>query len=249
MHISSGAWWRTRILSAHSLADLRESLTMIAQRIGFRHFVFRGRYSKIRSGHNEIRLDNCPAGWFDYCSEHGFATAPDPMHHRAMQEATPVLWRDWISHYPAYFAAARKFGLITGVTHAVYGPLGDQSSISFMKGVGGIEAEREIVSALSECQLIACYAHQMVARAAENGLAPENPGAPPPKSAPALTERERECLMWVATGKTAAQVAATLALSEATIIYHLTKARRKLDASNSRHAISKAISMKLIALN
>jgi DNA-binding CsgD family transcriptional regulator len=52
-----------------------------------------------------------------------------------------------------------------------------------------------------------------------------------------------------ATGKTAAQVAATLSLSEATIIYHLTKARRKLDAENSRHAISKAISLKLIAPN
>jgi DNA-binding CsgD family transcriptional regulator len=44
-------------------------------------------------------------------------------------------------------------------------------------------------------------------------------------------------------------VAATLSLSEATIIYHLTKARRKLAAENSRHAISTAISLKLIAPN
>jgi DNA-binding CsgD family transcriptional regulator len=247
--MSSGAWWRTRILSANSLADLRESLAIIVQRIGFRHFVFRGRYPRTRSGHHEIRLDNCPAGWFDYCSEHGFAAASDPIHHRAMQEATPVLWRDWVSHYPTYFAAARKFGLVSGVTHAVYGPLGDQSSLSFMKGIGGIEAEREIVTALSECQLIACYAHRTVARVIENGLDSANPGAPSPGSAPTLTERERECLTWVATGKTAAQVAATLSLSEATIIYHLSKARRKLEAANSRHAVSKAISLKLIAPN
>jgi len=244
----NGAWWRTRILSANSLADLRESLAMIVQRIGFRHFVFRGCYPQTRDGHHEIRLDNCPAGWFDYCSEHG-ATAPDPMHHRAMQEATPVLWRDWVSHYPNYFAAARKFGLVTGATHAVYGPVGDRSSISFMKGVGGIEAEREISDALSECQLIACYAHRRVARVIENGSETENPGAPLPRLAPTLTERERECLTWVATGRTAAQVATTLSLSEATIIYHLSKARRKLEAANSRHAVSKAISLKLIAPN
>jgi len=249
MSISSGAWWRTRILSANSLADLGESLAMIVQRIGFRHFVFRGRYLQIRSGLREIRLDNCPAGWFDYCSEHGVVTAPDPMHHRAMQEATPVLWRDWVSHYPNYFAAARKFGLVTGVTHSVYGPLGDHSSISFMKGVGGIEAEREIANALSECQLIACYAHRTVARAIANGPDTGNPRAPLPGSAPTLTERERECLTWVATGRTAAQVATTLSLSEATIIYHLSKARRKLEAANSRHAVSKAISLKLIAPN
>src|SRR6266851_5424539 len=189
MSISSGAWWRTRILSANSLADLRESLVIIVQRIGFRYFVFRGLYPQIRSARHEIRLDNCPAGWFDHCSEHGIATAPDPMHHRAMQETTPVLWCDWVSHYPTYFAAARKFGLVTGVTHAVYGPLGDQSSISFMKGVGGIEAEREIVTALSECQLIACYAHRRVARAIENGSDTENPAAPLPRLAPTLTER------------------------------------------------------------
>jgi DNA-binding CsgD family transcriptional regulator len=221
---------------------------MIVQRIGFQYFVFRGRYPQTRSGQHEIRLDNCPAGWFDYCSEHGFATASDPIHQRAMQEATPVLWRDWFSHYPNYFAGARKFGLVTGVTHAVYGPLGDRGSISFMKGVGGIEAEREIAAALSECQLIACYAHRAVARAL-NGFDSERPDAPSPESAPSLTERERECLTWVATGKTAAQVAATLSLSEATIIYHLSKARRKLEASNSRHAVSKAISLKLIAPN
>jgi len=247
--MSSGAWWRTRIASANSLTDLRESLAMIVQRIGFRYFVFRCRYPQIRSGHHEIRLDNCPAGWFDYCSEHGFAAASDPMHHRAMQDATPVLWHDWVSHYPNYFAAARKFGLVTGVTHAVYGPLGDRSSISFMKGVGGIEAEREIVTALSECQLIACYAHRRVARAIECGLDSESSRASPPGPTPTLTERERECLTWVATGRTAAQVAATLALSEATVIYHLSKVRRKLEAANSRHAISKAISLRLIAPN
>jgi len=62
-----------------------------------------------------------------------------------------------------------------------------------------------------------------------------------------LTDRERECLTWAATGKTAAEVAATLCLSQSTIIYHLSKARRKLDAANSRQAITKAISLKLIA--
>src|SRR5882724_8221259 len=91
MSTSGSTWWRTRILSANSLADLRESLSMIVQRIGFRYVVFRGRYPQICSGHHEIRLDNCPEGWFEYCSEHGFATAADPMHHRAMQEATPAL--------------------------------------------------------------------------------------------------------------------------------------------------------------
>ena len=243
MNNSNGAWWLKRILAASSLSDLRESMVWIVQRMGFQYFVFRGRYPHLLSDDHEIRLDNCPAGWFDYFSE----AAPDPMHHSAIQEATPLLWRDWVSHYPDYFARARKLGLVTGVTHPVHGPTEDRSSISFIKGVGGIQAEREILAALSECQLIACYVHGTVGRLIENRSGSVEPGARPTGSAPTLTERERECLSWAATGKTAAEVATALSLSKTTIIYHLTRARRKLDAANSRQAITKALSLKLIA--
>ncbi len=115
------------------------------------------------------------------------------------------------------------------------------------KGVGGIQAEREILAVLSECQLIACYVHGTVGRLIENRSGSVEPGARPTGSAPTLTERERECLSWAATGKTAAEVATALSLSKTTIIYHLTRARRKLDAANSRQAITKALSLKLIA--
>src|SRR2546425_9371958 len=168
MGISSGTWWVKRILSASSLSDLRESMILIVQRMGFQYFVFRGRYPHLLSDNQETRLENCPAGWLDYCSERGSAAAPDPMHHRAMQEATPLLWRDWVPRYPDYFAAARKLGLVTGVTHPVHGPTDDRSSITFIKGVGGIQAEREILATLSECQLIACYAHRKVAQLIES---------------------------------------------------------------------------------
>jgi DNA-binding CsgD family transcriptional regulator len=169
------------------------------------------------------------------------------MHRLALQETTPVLWRDKLAHHPEYFAAARRFGLITGVTHPVRGPLGDRSSMTFIKGVGGMQAEREILSGLSECQLIACYAHRALVGIVENGLDPSIAAKDQPT--PALTKRERECLSWAATGKTAAETALTLSLSETTIIYHLSKARRKLEAENSRHAISRAIALKLISPN
>lgn len=216
---------------------------MITQRNGFRYFVFRGRYPQLLNDPHEIQLDNCPQNALEASSD----AIPDPMHHRAMQEATPVLWREWIAHYPSFFSKARERGLVTGVTHPVYGPVGDRSSISFIKGVGGLNAEREIQAALPECQLISCYVHRAVARVVETRINPSDVDASPATPIPILTARERECLTWMATGRTAAQVAATLSLSEATIIYHLSKARRKLDATNSRHAISKALSLRLIA--
>src|SRR6266568_2054774 len=47
------------------------------------------------------------------------------------------------------------------------------------KGVGGIQAEREILAVLSECQLIACYVHGTVGRLIENRSGSVEPGAGP----------------------------------------------------------------------
>jgi DNA-binding CsgD family transcriptional regulator len=246
--MNNSIWWLRTILSAESLDSLRQSMVMIVQRMGFKFFLLCGCSQQLDAS-QEIRLENSPPGWLEYRAERKFAGTSDPLHRLALQENTPVLWREWLAHYPDYFAGARKFGLMTGVTHAVHGPSGDRCTVSFVKGVGGIQAEREIVAGLSECQLVACYAHRAVVRIAGSQLERQTPHGGTRTSAPVLTARERECLSWAATGKTAAEVAATLSLSEATIIYHLTKARRKLEAQNSRHAISKAISLKLIAPN
>jgi DNA-binding CsgD family transcriptional regulator len=244
--MNGGTWGLRTILSANSLNALRQSLLVIVQRLGFKFFVLCSCGPQF-DGVQEIRLDNCPVAWLEYRSQRKLDGVLDPMHRFALQQTTPVLWRESVNHYPEYFGAARKFGLVTGVTHPVHGPVGDRTTLGFIKGVGGIQAEREILATLSDSQLIACYAHRAIGRITEKqpGAASAQPQGP----TPLLTARERECLSWAATGKTAAQVAATLSLSEATIIYHLTKARRKLAADNSRHAISKAISLKLIAPN
>lgn len=240
-------WWLRRILSANSLAGLEESAAAIVRRIGFRYFVLRSSHPQV-SG-REIQLHNCPAGWLQYCSAQGLHGALDPMHLLAMQETTPVLWRSWVSRYPDYFAAARRYGLATGATHPVHGPLGDRSSMSFIKERDGVAAEMEILAAISECQLLACYAHRAVARIVRSRLNTAIADTRPIAHAPVLTERERECLPWAATGKTMAEVACALSLSQVTISYHLAKARRKLDALNTRHAISRALKLKLIAAN
>ena len=240
-------WWLRRILSANSLAGLEESAAAIARRIGFRYFVLRSCHPQL-SG-REIQLHNCPAGWLQYCSTQGLHGALDPMHLLAMRETTPVLWRTWVSRYPDYFATARRHGLAAGVTHPVHGPLGDRSSMSFIKDKCGVAAEMEILAALSECQLFACYAHRAIARIVRSRVNTAMADARPVAYAPILTERERECLRWVATGKSTAEVACALSLSQVTVAYHLAKARRKLDALNTCHAISRALELKLIAVN
>ena len=55
-----------------------------------------------------------------------------------------------------------------------------------------------------------------------------------------LTDRQRDVLRWVAQGKTTAEVATILGLSQATIEKHLRQARDNLGASNTTQAVLNA---------
>jgi LuxR family quorum sensing-dependent transcriptional regulator len=70
----------------------------------------------------------------------------------------------------------------------------------------------------------------------------------PPNDAPALTltDRERDCLAFVADGRTDWQIAALLGISEPTVRFHLNNARRKLGAVNRAQAVARLVSSGLM---
>ncbi|MCJ8510273.1 LuxR family transcriptional regulator [Rhizobium lemnae] len=61
-----------------------------------------------------------------------------------------------------------------------------------------------------------------------------------------LVDRELACLTWTAAGKTSAEIAEILGLSEHTVNHYLNRATRKLNAVNRTQAVAKAIRGNLI---
>ena len=57
-----------------------------------------------------------------------------------------------------------------------------------------------------------------------------------------LTPRELECLKWAALGKTGADTAKILTVSEATVAFHLKNAISKMHAASKAHAVALALS-------
>ena len=55
-----------------------------------------------------------------------------------------------------------------------------------------------------------------------------------------ISAREHECLRWAAAGKTTAEVAAILGLSQETVRVYFKRAMRKLDATNRTQAVARA---------
>lgn len=64
---------------------------------------------------------------------------------------------------------------------------------------------------------------------------------------PALSPRERECLLWASIGKTTQQIADQLNLTDYTIDEYMSTAMRKLNATSRAHACARSILLSLIA--
>ncbi len=69
---------------------------------------------------------------------------------------------------------------------------------------------------------------------------------PPTDAAPALTPRERDCLVLVAEGRSDWKISVLLRVSEATVRFHLNNARKKLGAVNRAQAVAQVVSRGLI---
>ena len=56
-----------------------------------------------------------------------------------------------------------------------------------------------------------------------------------------LSQRERECLLWLAKGLQGESIAFAMNVTVDTVQFHLANARRKLNARTREHALAKAI--------
>ncbi|MBF0169212.1 MAG: helix-turn-helix transcriptional regulator [Alphaproteobacteria bacterium] len=65
----------------------------------------------------------------------------------------------------------------------------------------------------------------------------------------ALTEREKECLVFVARGKSSKEIGRNLGITTSCVNFHVLNAQRKLEAINRTHAVARAIAQKLIPSN
>ena len=232
-------------MTVGSFADLKEELVRASAHLGFENYVLRARYPNLRTGFNEICFDNCPTGWRRYYLKHGAGAESDPVRARAQQQATPILWRELMPQAPTLMRKAREYGFTTGIIFPTHAPAGQWSALTLIKTQGGVEAERAILETMAEAHLLAAYVHEAAARIIRRRLDSSLSIQPGPELA--LSERERQCLVLAARGKTAAEIGKSLDISERTVTFHLTTARRKLGTASSPHAVVRAVSLGLIA--
>lgn len=120
----------------------------------------------------------------------------------------------------------KQYHMTSGVYVACSDRHGQRGAIGY-SGCGPHIGEEE----LAELNYISLHIYERISNIGEITTVAED----------VLTEREKECLAWTASGKTSAETAAILEISENTVNHYLSGAAAKLGTVNKAHTVAKAI--------
>jgi len=238
------------LAEAGSTAEIGARLEPVLQHLGFQRFAYvhvRPPLGKklrsfvppgSRSG-NQVHefLATLPDAWVDHYLSQDYGDV-DPTLHAAVGRLMPFTWRevgrrnDLSSGQRKVLNEARDHGVAHGATIPIHGPDGGLSTLSVVSNLGEDEFEEAFRQNFRDLMWLAVNTHE-----AFLGLASEAGESARIR----LTDRERDCLLWTARGKTAWEVGQILKISEETVLFHLKNVTRKLGVFSKHHAVVKAI--------
>lgn len=180
----------------------------------------------------------------------------DPILYRAAVSNTPFTWADCpefcmdgVRRGPKTMArriieAAYAYGYTQGLVipmHAVDKKGELVSSLISLAWGGPTENFGTPATAPRWLRLAAIVFHEQVEEL-------RGPQDDEPLSRTSFTDRELDCMVWAGRGKTIAETAKILKISERTVEFHIQNAMKKLGVHNKVHAVALAIRRGLIAL-
>lgn len=180
------------------------------------------------------------AEWQKHYLQAGYVNL-DPIVRAGMGGILPVDWETIDRSDPLivrFFGEAQEFKIGSkGLSFPVRGRHGEFALFSVTSAVSDTEWRSLKNSYTRDFMMLAYYFHSWAMKA--EGL-DNDAGA-------RLSMREKDCLRWRAMGKSDWEISQILAISERTVKFHLECARSKLGATNTVHAVARAMSQGLVA--
>lgn len=192
--------------------ELSVAIAEISRELGFGYFALT-HHVDVRRSSAAIRLHNYPEGWAEWFDEQSLG-ATDPVHRASNITSVGFAWSklsEMIALTPAdrrILELARKEGIGEGFTVPAHVPGEAHGSCSFACLAG----ERFRSEHLPLLQLVGGFAFEAARRMRRMRFS---------KAPVQLTDRQRECVMLAARGKTDWEIAKILGVSEATVGEHL----------------------------
>ncbi|MDX1580466.1 MAG: LuxR family transcriptional regulator [Alphaproteobacteria bacterium] len=172
-----------------------------------------------------------PEDWVERYQEQGYVLK-DPMMHATMTSRVPFRWQDQLPKLKLdgiqrqIMSEAEEAGIKYGYTIPVHNRLSNSANLTVCASEAELPAE-----SYSATHLMAVYLYEAgkrIVRAEQ-------------KTKPRLSPRERECLKWVAAGKSDWEIGSILGISQNTAHFYVEGAKRKLEVSTRIQAVVEAL--------
>lgn len=183
--------------------------------------------------HSFTRLGNIDPKWTEEYQAKELALV-DPLLKHALNSSSRLVWdENTLESSPEFAKAAKKYGYNSGIYQSIrdiYGLV----HIVILIYPEPLEMSEELDAKISHFIL-------MVKDVLEDFFTNEKTKYYTP-----LSVREREILRWAALGKTAAETAIILKLSERTVNFHINNCAKKLHVRTKTQALLKALSLNFL---
>lgn len=175
-----------------------------------------------------------PPGW-DGSAEADFVNDNNPNPATGLRLGRPFQWREakqpTCSIDGTYWEALEAHGGENGICVPVFGPAGYLAGVSMAFGRRVFDPSAQRAIEISTYALL----ERLVA------LAPR-----PAPERPRLSPRERDCIAFVAAGKSDWEISVSLGIAVATVHTYVELAKRKLQARTRAQAVAHALALNLI---
>lgn len=190
--------------------------------------------------HHPAPILTYPYQWQERCFQMSYDRI-DPIVKTSRKRAGAFRWSEVYNNASTtederrVFDEAARFGLRSGISVPLHGPDGSFAIMSFAR-----PWEREFPEKTMAClQLAALHFHLRVAEfSSSSGV----------EKVPALSPREKQCILWTAKGKSSWEIGVILGITVNTVNFHIKNVMRKMDASSRTAAAITAVSFGIIEL-
>lgn len=232
------------VRAAPSLTDISLVLKDATRSFRFDHFALAQQQGSQKLGGGgrlgPVRLTDFPDAWVDRLVGQG-RVSDDPVLLASERRVTPFVWSSLPAimamnpRHQAFMAEARAAGLIEGYTVPIHVPGQASGLVSFVMGKGAaLPAE-----SLPAAQYLACFAFE-AARRLKLAESVDGGGGGEPRT-PRLTQRQLDCLVLAARGKSNWVAGQLLGLTEGTVHKYLEAAKKRYGVSTRTELVVRAL--------
>lgn len=144
------------------------------------------------------------------------------------EKTTPIIWptqnKEIRQIDKQIFSEAADFGLRSGISFPFHTTTGEYGALAVSSSEDYQKSELSNPENLFSLQILGSTLFDLVRLKGKK------------ENTITLTEREKECLKWVATGKTSWEISKILGLSERTVVFHIKNAASKMDTTSRTNA-------------